>query len=245
MPLRYEVSDLADVPEAYRAHYVPTEGGGFRLELDGYETREQLRAGLDAEKSHTQRARAELARLEKQAAESALRQSAQEREDAQRQDERVAQLNVEYEQEHARKLREYAASQQALIDGMRSARDRAAIKWAADSLAERIARPGCVALLLPHIRERLTVQEDGGAYSVGVKDLPSLDDLAAELFANPAFERIIIGASPQERAIHAKRVAETLGEKPPTQPLMRAQFEKLTPEKRAAHARSGATILDD
>jgi hypothetical protein len=209
--LKYEVQDLADVEEAHRGLYVPIEAGAFRLDVVGFETAEQLREGLRAEVSAKKAARAELARLEKQAQESAQRQAEEEREAAQRRAELEAQFNAKAEQEHARKLSEFAAAQQALIDEMRSARDRAAIKWAAESLAERIARPGCMELLLPHVRDRLIVQEDGGAYVVGVKDLPSLDDLAAELFANPAFERIIKGASAQERAAHARRVAETLG----------------------------------
>jgi hypothetical protein len=192
--------------------YTKTEAGAYRLQISGYQTAEELREGLRAEISAKKAARAEVKRLEKQADESAQRQAEEEREAAQRRAELEAQFNAKAEQEHARKLRQFRAAQQALIDEMRSARDRAAIKWAAESLAARIARPGCMELLLPHVRDRLIVQEDDdGAYSVVAKDLPSLDLLAAELFANPAFERIIKGASAQERARHARKVAETIG----------------------------------
>jgi hypothetical protein len=242
--LKYEVPDLSQVAEALRGCYEKTEAGAYRLALDGYETPEQLRAGLAAEKAAARAAVAELARLEKLAAESATRLAEQEPEDARRKAEQEAQLNRQYEQENTRKLAEYTASKEAEISSLRADRNRVVLEHAALNIAAKLARAEYVAVLLPHIAERLEGREEGGVFSVHAKDAPDLDALAEQFRADKRFERIIVGASPAEKARHAARVAETLGVKAAQQPITRKQFESLPPERRAESVRAGTTILD-
>jgi hypothetical protein len=111
-------------------------------------------------------------------------------------------------------------------------------------LAAKLAGPDYAPLLLPFITERLEIHEAGGGYRVEAKNLPTLDHLAEELRSDPKFARIIIGASATEQANHAARVAATLGLTPPTPPLTRLQFERLSPAQRSDHARKGTQFID-
>jgi phosphoglycolate phosphatase-like HAD superfamily hydrolase len=155
-----------------------------------------------------------------------------------------AQFNAEAEKKHVQKLAEYTAAQEAQIASLKADRSQITLEHAAHELAAKLAVSGSSAVLVPHILERLEAREDEGVLIVSAKGHPSLEHLAEELRADPAFERIIVGASPAEKALHARRVAETLGTKAPAQSLTRQAFERLSPEQRSAHARAGTTILD-
>jgi hypothetical protein len=133
---------------------------------------------------------------------------------------------------------------QGQLDSMRRDRNRVVVEHAALDLAAKLARPGCNSLLMPHILGRLEAREEGGALVISAKGASGLDDLAEQLRTDPAFAPIIQGASPAEKAGHARRVAETTGQQPPPPTLTRRQFEALSPARRAEHARAGGTILD-
>jgi hypothetical protein len=212
--LKYEVTDLSQVDEALRGCYAKIETGAYRLQISGHQTKEELRAGLAAEKAATAAATAKIKQLQALAAEAEQRQAKQEREDAQRRAEREAQLSAEYERKHAQKLAEYVAGMEAQVASLRADRERVTLGRVSHELAAKLIRPGCDAMLLiPHIAARLEGREENGAFVVGVKDAASLDELAEQFRTDNRFERIIIGASPIEKARHAARVAETLGVK--------------------------------
>ncbi len=186
--LKFEVTDLADVDEAFRPCYLKTETG-YRLDSE-------------------------------------------------------ADFNAVFEREHARKLSEYAASQQAQLASLRADRDRVVLERTAVEIAARLANLDCHTLLMPHIREKLEAHEENGALVISAKGAPTLDHLVEQFRNDPAFAPIIKGASPQEKAFHARRVAETLGASPPTKSMTRAQFERLEPSHRSEHARAGTKISD-
>jgi hypothetical protein len=217
-----------------RPHYAKIEGGAYRLQINGVETKDELHAGLAREKAAKDAAVAQIHRLQKQAEESAQRQAEQERQDAQAKAEREAELSAEFERENTRKLDEFTASQEALIDGMRADRDRVTEDHAALDIAVELARPGCTALLVPHVRALLQGRRDeNGKFSDATRA-----DVTAQLRGDIAFSPITRGASPQDRALHAQHVAQTLGTPPPRPRLARARFEALSPEQRAEHARA-------
>jgi hypothetical protein len=240
MPLQWEVENLDAVEEAHRPHYSKTEAGAFRLNVEGFETAEELREGLRAEVAAKKAARAEVKRLEALAVESAPLRAEQEQA-ARHRAELEAEFNAKAEQENTRKLAEFKASQQALIAGMRADLERVTEENAVLDIAAELARfPEYREVLLPHIHERLQGRRDeNGKFSDATRA-----EVAAQLRGDSAFAPIILGASPQERAIHAKRVAETIGAKTAQQPITRAKFEALTPEKRTDSVRAGVTILD-
>lgn len=114
--------------------------------------------------------------------------------------------------EHGRQLQEQIASQQQTI--RRAMRERAAT-----DLAMRIRRPGvALHVLTPLLLERFEVQETGEEFTVMVKGPDgqpiTTEQLAEELRANPAFGPLVEGSTPQEKAAHAAKVAETLGQRP-------------------------------
>jgi len=189
--LKHEVTNLADVDEAFRPYYSKTETGAYRLDVA----------------------------------------------------QREAELNATFEQEHARKLAEYRAGTEAQLASLRADRNRVVLERTAVELAAKLS-PDYVEVLLPHIQERLEAHEADGRLVVSAKDLPTLDHLVEEFRANPVFARVVKGASAQEQAFHARRVAETLGASPPTQSMTRAQFEALSPTQRTERVRAGTKISD-
>jgi hypothetical protein len=185
--LKHEVTDLADVDEAFRPFYLKTEAG-YRLD-------------------------------------------------------READLNPVFEKEHDRKLAEFRAGTEAQLTSMRADRNRIVMERTAHEIAAKLS-PDYAEVLLPHICERLDAHEADGRLVVSAKNLPTLDHLVEEFRADPAFARVVRGASPAEQAFHARRVAETLGASLSTQSMTRAAFERLTPQQRSEHARAGMRISD-
>lgn len=242
MPLKYTVESLDAIDPALREHYTPTPNG-FRLELTGHETAEQLLESKRVDRDGRNSAIEKIIVLEKLAAEAATRQTEQDRKDAQAA-EREATRSAEYERENTRKLAEHEAGIQARVASLRAARDGAALDRVAIDLSVKLAVPGSHELLLPHVRARLEASDADGVLSVSVKDASSYEHLAEQLRADPRFARVIENASPQDRAAHARRVAETLGTPQPRPPLTREKHEALPPAERAAQARGGAEIFD-
>jgi hypothetical protein len=265
MALKYSVPSLDDVEEAHRQHYIADEAGGFKLDLEGYESASELREAKRRERDLKHEAKAKLRELE--AAQSGSGYSDSDADYAFAESQAalakkippslrahaygspeylaaLAALDAEYSASHTAKLREATAGQQAQVDSMRADLARVTLERVALYLAAKLARPGCAPLLIPHIAARLVGREENGAFVVGVKDAASLEALAEQFRNDVAFVPIIHGTSPTEKALHHKRVAETLGVKPPTQPLTRAKFEQLSPELRASHVRAGAQIFD-
>jgi hypothetical protein len=260
--LRYEVESLDGVDEAHRGYYAPTESGAFRLQISGYESAAELRESKARESEGRKAAEAKIRELE---ATQSDRQYAFAQEQAASAKAlakipealrapvygspeyraALAAYDAEHSAPYIAKLSEAAtASKQAEIASLRADLETATLDRVSHELSVKLAHPEYRALLLPHIRERLEARDENGAVVISAKGAASLDDLAEQMRAAPEFSRIIIGASPAEKARHAARVAETLGEPAARQPLTRAKFEALSPEKRAEHARAGTTILD-
>lgn len=236
--LRYEVENLDAVDPPLRDCYAQIEGGGFRLQISGYQTAAELREEKKRDTEARKVAEAKLRELElaqtdstdadyRRAEAAAMLAKIPEslRAPAYRSAEYIAALaayQAEYSAPFLAKVNEAAASMQSQIDSMRADRNQAMLEHAATSLAARIAHPGRLTVLLPHIAARLEGREADGVFSVHAKDASSLDDLAEQFRNDPAFELIIIGASPAEKARQAARVAETLGQPAARQPMTRA-----------------------
>jgi hypothetical protein len=261
--LKFEVPDLSQIDEALRGFYEPTDTGAFRLQISGHQTTAELRESKHRESEGRKAAETRLRELEAAQTDReykfAREQAALAKELAKMPESlrahaygspeylaALAAFDAEQSAPYIAKLREAtAASQQAHLASLRADLERVTLDRVSHELAAKLARsPECVALLLPHIAARLEGREENGVFVVGTKDAADLDALAEQFRNDVAFAPIIRGASPQERALHAKRVAETIGAKAAPQPLTRAQFERLTPEKRAEQVRAGTSILD-
>ena len=104
------------------------------------------------------------------------------------------------------------------VEALRSTLQRLTRENAATEIIARIRRPGISAdLLMPTVLARLEAQEHEGNFTAvgkGASGEPiSLDALAEELRATPALAPFIAGTTAEEKAAHAARVRETLGQK--------------------------------
>jgi hypothetical protein len=152
--------------------------------------------------------------------------------------------DVRLEKEFADKLNAHEETLKAQVASLRRDRDDTALERAATEIANKLAVPGTVELLLPHIRERLTASDAGGHFEITAKDAASLEHLAEQFRTDPKFARVIVGAAPLDAARHQQRVNETLGVVPLPASVTRQAFEQMTPAKRAAYARTGGRIAD-
>jgi O6-methylguanine-DNA--protein-cysteine methyltransferase len=264
--LKFEVPDLSQIDEALRGLYEPTETGAFRLQISGYMTTAELRESKQRETEARKAAETRLRELE--AAQSGSKGTTDSDYKFAQEQAALAKKIPESLRAHPYGSSEYlaalaaydaengppfiaklgettAASQQAHLASLRADLERVTLERVSHELAAKLIRPGCDAMLLiPHIAARLEGREEGGVFSVHSKDAADLDALAEQFRTDNRFERIIKGASQAEKALHAKRVAETLGTPAAREPLTRAKFEALSPERRAESARAGVTILD-
>ena len=106
--------------------------------------------------------------------------------------------------------------QQRQIERRQGTINRLMREQAAMDLVMRVRRPGVEAgVLMPLVLDRFHIEERNGELVTIVKgadDQPiSLDALAEELRTTPALAPLIAGASADEKAAHARKVAETLG----------------------------------
>lgn len=145
MTLPATVDRLEDLPEAVREHYVATEDGRFRLDADGVEDVAGLKSALEKERAARKALKAELAARDEAGAG-----------DAEAVPDDASEPEAEPEPAAAPDPRQ-AALEARLVD----AEARAALQ----------AARGVPELLLPMLRDRLSVAEDGaGGLAVRVLD---------------------------------------------------------------------------
>lgn len=203
MTLPATVDRLEDLPEAVREHYVATEDGRFRLDAEGVEDVAGLKSALEKERAARKALKAELAAREEPAPESEV--EAAPGDEAASDDEPVATGPVAEPAPAAEPDPEPAAAsgpdprQAALEARLIDAEARAALQ----------AARGVPELLLPVLRDRLAVAEDGaGGFAVRVVDAAgaplrreggdgdflTVADLIEGLRADPVYGRAFDGS---------------------------------------------------
>jgi len=239
MSLQFETTDLDSVDPAYREYYVPSDNG-FRLDVSGMKSRDELLEDIKAERAAKKLALDRFSRLERQERER-VRETPPiaEPEPVPRHP-----RDVELEAEHVRKVAEYEAGLQAQVTSLRADRDEAALGRVSHEIAGKLSIPGSSEVLLPHIRERLTVSDAGGVFTVTARDVASLEHLAESFRSDARFARLIVGASPADQVRHQQRVNESLGFTAAPVAVTRAQFAAMTPAARSQFARNGGKISD-
>jgi hypothetical protein len=169
MALPLLVDDLDTVPEALRDNYKPADGGKFRLDLDGYEDPAGLKSALDKERRAAKDASKKASAWETlgktpeeiQALLDAQAQAEHKRlSEAGEFDKLKSQMLEQHKSELAKKDSETKALRNRLEQHLVDAAGVAAIS-AADGSAE---------LLLPHVKAKVKVIEEGGDYAVRVVD---------------------------------------------------------------------------
>jgi hypothetical protein len=241
----YEVESLDSVPEWAREHYLAKPSGGFRLEITGRQSAEEMRAEMLEAKAATGQANRKIHELEKRALQDQLTEAR-----------RLADPkpivsvperhpdDIRLEAETNEKIRAHEAGLQAQVASLRSDRDSVALERVAVSIASKLAIAGSTELLLPHVRERLMVSDANGHFEIAAKDAPSIEHLVEQFRADPRFSRVLNGMSTVDKAQHQRRVDETLGIGAAQSSITRAKFEAMNAPERAAYARTGGKIAD-
>jgi hypothetical protein len=234
--ISYEIKSLDDAPEWAREHYIKTKSG-YRLEITGVETHEELRAAKDAARDGRNIAAARIIELEALALKPppelpplpTFERSAD---------------DIRLEKEFTDKLAAHEAGLQAQVASLRSDRDSTALERVAVEVASKLAIAGSHELLLPHIRARLAVSDANGHFEIAAKDAASIEHLVEQFRADPRFSRVLNGMSTVDKAQHQRRVAESLGIVATPASVTRAAFQAMTAPERAAYAREGGKIAD-
>jgi hypothetical protein len=230
MSLKEHVASLDEVPEALREHYGPAEdGNGFELQIGDVGP---LRNALRHEKQHRKNAEGRARELDTQVRHlrglpPREKMTPREKffEDAGK---RLAGLEGDAFANEQSKLEaemvpliaaEIAEHEQGLKQRLDRTRDtivRLMRERAAMDLVMQIRKPGIAAhVLLPLVLDRFDVQERDGDFAATAKgangEPMSVEALAEELRANPAFAPLVAGTSEAEKAAHSRKVEETLG----------------------------------
>ena len=139
------------------------------------------------------------------------------------------------------KLTKVGAEKQSEIDGYRSTLVDITTGRAATQLAAEIALPGKAEVLLPHVRDRLATDWKDGIpvtevlTADGKASNLTLDDLKAEMKADPRFDTLIAG---KQSSGGGNKGGEgdvtTTGDKV----MKRAEYDKLVDSGRDGHAKA-------
>lgn len=248
MALKIEVESLDTVPETARSLYVEKDGK-FRLDLDGYEDPAGLKSALQKEREAAKNASkqaAQWAALGKTPDEIAALVEA-----AKKADEEKALKGGEWEKVKGQMLEQHKG-ELGKKDLVIQSKDKALAKYLVDAAAvSALAEAkGSAALLLPHVRAKVKVVEDGDDYAVRVLDAAgnprvngkgeflTIADLVSEMRQSDEYSRAFDasgttggGASQSSGAGSSKT-------------MKRAAFDALKPAERAKRMAEGYVITD-
>ena len=147
---------------------------------------------------------------------------------------------AEYQKQYGPKVAAEKARLQAQLDSTRDDLYRVMEDHAALDVAKAVAIRGHASVLVPLARELLKGRRD---QTGGFSDETKAEVIAA-LRADPAVAPVVRGQSPAEIAARDRKAREMTPDTTAQKPLTRQEFDRLSPEQRLAHARSGAKILD-
>jgi len=230
--LKYEVDTVEGLDAVIAGMYDKTESGKFRLKVEGIEDTSGLKKKVDellAEKKSAAQKAKEAEELARKASEESARKSGD-----------VDALDKSWQQKHAEAL----AAKETELGNMRGTLNKLLVDNVAVSMANELSIPGSSALLMPHIRARLSVDiRDGQPQTVviGQDGKPSaltLDELKAEFASNQAFAPVI--ASSRASGGGASGGSGKGGGAAIT--VTRTQFEQMSAAKRSEFIRSGGKI---
>lgn len=229
--LKVEADKLDDIPEAARSFYEEKDGK-FRLKVDGMPDVEGLKKSRDDVLAELKSFKAKAREAEESAAKAA--------QDALEKSGNVDALRKSYEDKLAKREAELAgkiSQYEANINGL-------TVGQTATSLAAALAIPGSADVLLPHIRQRLSVEyRDGQPVTVvldasGKPSAMTVEELKAEFLANTAFAPIIAGS----RASGGGASGGGRSGGATAKSVSRTVFDGMSVNDKHAHLKSGGTI---
>ena len=229
--LKLETDSLDTIDEPLRGLYEEKEGK-FRLKVDGLPNDEGL-------KKKNQELLDELKGFKRTQKEKDD-QLAKEREELLAKNGDVEALRKSYEDKIGKFSTEFGEKEKSYQQQLQ----RLTVGQAATTLAAELAIPGSAAVLLPHVQARLSMEiRDGVPVTVviGQDSKPSamtIEELKAELAANPAFAPIIAAS----KAAGGGASGGGNGGGAAKKAITRTQFDSLDAGARMAHIQAGGTI---
>lgn len=230
--LKYEIDSLDGLGEAVTGFYEKTDSGKFRLKVEGIEDVSGLKRKneeLLAEKRAAADARKQAEESARIAAEEAARKSGD-----------VESLDKSWQKKHADAL----AAKEAELGTVKGTLNKLLVDNVAVQLATELAVQGSSALLIPHIKSRLEVDTSSGEPKTvvlgpdGKRSALTIEELKAELAANPAFAPVIAGSKATGGG-----ASGTGGGGGAAKTIARPQFDRMEAAERSNFLKSGGKVI--
>jgi len=208
MALQVELEKLDDVDENLRALYAEQDGK-YRLQVEGIEDTGALKRAKDHEKAARKDAEKRAKELQEKAEASEqsieelthkLEQMKGEKLQKEGNADELAEYRASLETSYNEKLTKREKELNGVIETLHSSIRGVLVDKEAIAMASELAVEGSAGIIVPHIKNRLGVEEKGGQYVTVVLDdegRPSaltLDELKQEITSNPAFAPVIAGS---------------------------------------------------
>lgn len=230
--LKYEIDSLDGLGEAVTGFYEKTDSGKFRLKVEGIEDVSGLKRKneeLLAEKRAAADARKQAEESARLAAEEAARKTGD-----------VESLDKSWQKKHADAL----AAKEAELGTVKGTLNKLLVDNVAVQLATELAVQGSSALLIPHIKSRLEVDTSSGEPKTvvlgpdGKRSALTVEELKAELAANPAFAPVIAGSKATGGG-----ASGTGGGGGAAKTIARPQFDRMEAAERSNFLKSGGKVI--
>lgn len=247
MALKYKIEKLEDVAEAHRAFYKADAAGGFVLDADGIDDAAEIKRARDHEKDARKKAEQQLKELtdKQKLDEEKARKAA---EDAARAAGNVTALEESWKTKYATDLAAKDAEYKTQMESLTGDVDRLLRDNVARDISRKLALPGHDEVLLPHILGRLKVDVRDGQRVTTVIDAKgqasalTLADLEKEIAANKVFSPLLVGSKGSGGG--AGGDTRSGGANPAQKQVTRQAFDAMSHLDRAAHAKTGGTVID-
>lgn len=231
MSLKYEIDTVDGLDASIASLYDKTEGGKYRLKVEGIEDTSGLKKKVDEllnEKKAAAKARQEAEEAAARAAEEAARKTGD-----------VSALEKSWQEKYAKGIGEKDSELAAL----RGSLNKMLVDNVAVSLANELAVQGSAALLIPHIKARLEVDTSGGEPKTivigpdGKRSALTVEELKAEFAANQAFAPVLAGSKATGGGASGTGAGGGAAKS-----VTRAQFEQMSAGQQMEHIRAGGKV---
>ena len=231
MALKFEVDTVEGLDASIAGLYDKTEGGKYRLKVEGIEDT----AGLKKQRDDLLSEKKAAAQRAKEAEESARIAA----EEAARKTGDVSALEKSWQERYAKGIGEKDSELAAL----RGSLNKMLVDNVAVSLANELAVQGSAALLIPHIKARLEVDTSGGEPKTivigpdGKRSALTVEELKAEFAANQAFAPVLAGSKATGGGASGTGAGGGAAKS-----VTRAQFEQMSAGQQMEHIRAGGKV---
>jgi hypothetical protein len=248
MPLKFKLDSLDGLSEDDQKKYVK-KGDKFVLDVEGLDDGDVV--GL---KKKVEDLLAETAKLKDKVRENddAARKSAEEArraaEDAAAKKGDIEALRKSADERVAQAIAETEAKYKPGVEKANNTIRKLLVDNVATSLAAKIGLKGSERLLVPHITNRLAVEEREGEHVTVIRDAQgkastlSVADLEKEFVGNPEFAPVIAGS--QASGGGAGGGNKPGGAAPGAKEIKRSDFSALDPAKQMEVMKAGTTVID-